>query len=158
MAGAIPVQTQEDIVPPPPKPVGFRLSGILLAPAVAATIVLIMRGPFGVNLEIPAGGGSSALTSLDLLTTTIVTLLISLVAYVSILLLQRGLGAERGRSIWMTVAFAVLAVSILPIAFLDISRAAKWGLVVLHSAVAVVLIPTMAARGDADPGIPRVHG
>lgn len=151
MAGAIPKQTQEDIVPPAPIGVGYRLAGVLLAAPVAVVVHLILVGPFGLELATPDGLGSSSLEPLGVLTTVLVTVGLSLASWASVAVLQRGLGTERGRRIWMTLAFAVLAVSLAPVAGLDISAGARWGLVFLHSSVAVVLIPTMAARGT--PGV-----
>lgn len=148
MAGASPVQTQEDIVPPAPVPLGFRWAGVVLAPAVAASVQLVLTGPFGLDLMVPESLGSSTLQELPLLLTTLSTFVLALVSWLAIALLERGLGEERGRRIWMTVAFALLAVSIAVVATYDISTGAQWGMVALHSAVALVLIPTMSARGQ----------
>lgn len=154
MAGAIPVQTQEDIVPPPPAPIGYRLGGVLLAPAVAVTIHLALRGPFGLDLQVPESPGSSTLAELTLLTTTVFTLVLSLVAWISVLLLERGLGADRARGIWRWVAFGVFVASLLVIPTLDISAGAMWGLVAIHAAVALVLIPMMTAKGQPAAPVP----
>lgn len=147
MAGAIPKQTQEDIVPPAPIAVGYRLAGVLLAAPVAVATQLAIEAPFGVDLRIPDAPGSAQLQDLSLLQTALFVLALSLVSWLAVVLLERGLGRERGRRIFMAVAFAVLAVSILPIAAIDVPLGAQWGLVALHSVVALVLIPTMAARG-----------
>ena len=138
MAGAIPVQTQEDIVPPTPKPIGYRLAGVLLAPGVAATMHLVLTGPFGLSM------------SPGLMTTTLAALAIGLVGWIAVMLLEQGLGKDKGRKIWMAVAFGALAAGILSIIPTDGTTGAKWGLVALYSAVAIVLIPTMAARGQKD--------
>ena len=148
MAGAIPVQTQEDIVPPAALPIGYRLAGVLLAPAVAATMHTILTGPFGLELATPSGLGSAELEPLGILTTTLVTLVLSLLAWISVTLLERGLGKEKGRSIWMKVGIGVFVVSLFPILPLDLTVGAKWGMAALHAAVAVVLVPTMTARGQ----------
>ncbi|WP_341253188.1 DUF6069 family protein [Euzebya pacifica] len=140
MAGAIPVQTQEDIVPPTPKPIGYRLAGVLLAPGVAATMHLVLTGPLGLSLEDGFG----------LMTVTLAPLVVGMVAWIAVMLLEQGLGKEKSRRIWMAVAFGALAASILAIVPADVTTGAKWGLVALFSAVAVVLIPTMAARGQKD--------
>ena len=140
MAGAIPVQTQEDIVPPTPKPIGYRLAGVLLAPGGAATMHLVLTGPLGLSLEDGFG----------LMTVTLATLVVGMVAWIAVMLLEQGLGKEKSRRIWMAVAFGALAASILAIVPADVTTGAKWGLVALFSAVAVVLVPTMAARGQKD--------
>lgn len=146
MAGAAaPPQTQEDIIPPQPVAVGYRLGGVLLAPAVAIAIHVLLIGPFGLDLRVPESPGSSTLVELGLLTTTLATLGIGLAGWLAITLLERGLGSERGRAIWMWVAFGVLALAIAAIAPLDIEPGAAWGLVVLHSFVALVLIPTLGS-------------
>lgn len=147
MAGAAaPPQTQEDIVPPAPVAIGYRLGGVLLAPAVAVAMHLILVGPFGVDLVVPESPGSSTLATLNLLTTVLATLAIGLAGWLAITLLERGLGNERGRGIWMWVAFGVFVVSLLPIGAMDITEGQGWGLVALHSAVALVLIPSVGAR------------
>ncbi len=151
MAGASPVQTQEDLVPPAPAAIGYRLAGVLLAPAVAVAMHVIMAGPVGLTLEVPAGPGSSELQSLNLLTTALFTLGISLAGWFSVMALTKGLGDLRGRRIWTMVAFAVYAISILPLFALDTSLGAKWGLFALHTVVAVVLIPTLSSGSVAEP-------
>ena len=150
MAGAAaPPQTQEDIIPPAPVAVGYRLAGVLLAPAVAVAIHVVLVGPFGLDLMIPDGPGSSTLQDLNLLTTVLFTLGVSLAAWLTITLLERGLGTDRGRGIWLWVAFAAYVVSLAPIGTLDVEPAAAWGLVVLHSFVALVLIPSIGSRKRA---------
>lgn len=147
MAGAAsPPQTQEDIVPPEPVAVGYRLAGALLAPAVAVVMHVILIGPFGLDLRTPETLGSAELETLDLLTTALVTLGVALAGWLAIALLERGLGPERGRSIWLWVAFGAYLASLAAIAPLDISQGAAWGLVALHSAVALVIIPTVGSR------------
>ncbi len=150
MAGASPVQTQEDLVPPAPAAIGYRLAGVVLAPAVAVAIHVVLTGPFGLALQTQPPG-ADGLQDLPLLTTALFTLGIGLVGWLSVVLLTRSLGEEKGRRIWMTVAFAVLAVSIVPIAFLDIGLGAQIGMVVLHAVVAVVLIPTLSSQSPAEP-------
>ena len=146
MAGAAsPPQTQEDIIPPEPVAIGHRLLGELLDPAVAVAMHVILAGPFGIDLQIPESPGSSTLQSLPLLTTTLATLVIGLLGWAAITLLERGLGDERGRGIWLWVAFGVFVVSLAPIAGLDINTGQGWGLVALHAAVALVLIPSVGS-------------
>jgi MFS family permease len=151
MAGASPVQTQEDIVPPAPAAIGYRLAGVLLAPPVALAMHLVLVGPFALTLQVPAGPGSSGTQELSLLTTALFTLGIAVAGWISVMALTAFLGDERGRKIWTTVAFAVFVVSIIPIAVIDNSLGAKWGLFALHLAVAVVLIPTLSSGTRAEP-------
>lgn len=143
MAGASPVQTQEDLVPPAPAAIGYRWAGVLLAAPVAVAVQVILSGPFGIDLQVPESPGSSALRDLDLLTTTLFSLGIGLVGWLAVALLEKGLGGERGRRLWILLAFGVFVVSIIAIAPLDVPISAKWGLFVLHAVVAVVLIPTL---------------
>lgn len=152
MAGASPVQTQEDLVPPAPSAIGYRLTGVLLAAPVAVATQVLLAGPFGIDLQVPEGPGSSALRDLDLLSTTVVALVLSLVGLLVVKLLERGLGGERGRRIWVTLAFVVFVVSLAPVAVLDVPISVKWGLFVLHAVVALVLIPTLSnGRAATNP-------
>ncbi|MEE8603250.1 DUF6069 family protein [Euzebya tangerina] len=151
MAGASPVQTQEDLVPPPPAAIGYRLAGVLLAPAVAATLHVILVGPFGIDVQVPESPGSTTLVSLPLLQTTVVTLVVALAGWLSVMALERFLGPEQGRRIWTFAAFAVFVLSLAPILPLDVPVEGKWALFVLHLGVAVVLIPTLFNGQAAEP-------
>lgn len=151
MAGASPVQTQEDLVPPAPAASGYRLAGVLLAPAVAVVVHLVLVGPFGLAVRIPASPGSTQLQDLSLLTTVLFTLGIGLAGWAAMAVLTRTLGPPTGRRLWIVLAVAVWLVSLLPILALDISTGAKWGLVALHTAVALVLIPSLASTRRAQP-------
>lgn len=144
MAGAVPVQTQEDLVVPAPAAIGFRLSGVLLAAPVAVATQLVLAGPLGLDLQVPQSLGSSTLDELGLLETTVVVLVISLVGSLTVRLLEVFAGGERGRRIWTTVAVVVLAVSLLLILPLDVSVETKGGLAALLLVVAMVLIPTLS--------------
>jgi hypothetical protein len=143
MAGASPVQTQEDLVPPPPITLGYRWAGMLLAAPVAVAVHIVLVGPFGIDLLVPDGPGSDAMVPLPVLTTLVVTLLFSAVAWIGVAVLERVLGGERGRTIWTVLAFAAFVVSLLPAIVLDIPLDAAWGLFAIHVAAALVLIPTM---------------
>ena len=151
MAGAGPVQTQEDLVPPPPAAIGYRLAGVLLAPAVAATLHIILAGPFGIDLLVPESPGSSTLATLPLIQTTVATIIISVLGWISVMALERFLGGEKGRRIWTLIAVGVFVVSLGPIIPLDVSIAVKWGLFVLHFGVAMILIPTLSNGTRAEP-------
>ncbi|CAN5294720.1 hypothetical protein BH23ACT9_BH23ACT9_03650 [soil metagenome] len=153
MAGASPVQTQEDLVPPAPAAIGYRLSGVLLAPAVAAAVHVAIIGPFGVDLQVPEIPGGT-LTTLPILTTTLITLGVALVGWLAVVLLERGLGGPRGRRIWTLLAFALFTVSLVPIIAIDAPISAKWGLFALHVVVALLLIPSLA-NGQQGPPLTR---
>jgi uncharacterized membrane protein YhaH (DUF805 family) len=150
MAGASPVQTQEDLVPPSPAALGYRWAGVLLAPAVAVAVHLVLVGPFGIEPVTPSGLGGSDLEPLDVLTVLLFALGTALVGWLAVALLERSLGA-RGRRIWVALALGVLVVSLIPVALLDVSSSQRWALVALHLVVAVVLIPTMASSTPAAP-------
>jgi hypothetical protein len=154
MAGAVPIQTQEDLVPPPAVALGYRISGVLLAPAVAAAVHLAVIGPFGIDLQVPESPGSSTLASLPILTTVLVTLGVALAGWLTVGLLERGLGGERGRRIFTFIAAAVFVVSLVPIVAADIGAGARWGLFAMHVAVAAILIPTLASGTAPRAGIP----
>lgn len=158
MAGAVPVQTQEDLVPPPPIAVGYRLVGVLLAPAVAVAVHVALIGPFGLDLQVPEQPGSSSLGSLDLLATALVALGVGLVGWLTVALLERSLGGPRGRRIWMILAFAFFVLSLVPVIVLDVPMGAKWGLFALHVVVATVLIPTLSNGRTAPAPVPGAHG
>lgn len=138
-------------MPPAPAAIGYRLAGVLLAAPVAVATHVVLSGPFGIELQVPEGPASSALRDLDLLTTTLFALGVSLVGLLVVKLLEMGLGGERGRRIWVTLAFAVFVVSLAPVAVLAVPISAKWGLFVLHVAVALVLIPTLSNGQASDP-------
>jgi peptidoglycan/LPS O-acetylase OafA/YrhL len=110
----------------------------------------VLVGPVGLDLQTPESPGSDTLADLSLLTTTLVTLLVGLVGWLTVTLLERGLGGERGRRIWVLLAVGVFLVSLLPIAALDVGTGAQWGLAVLHLLVAAVLIPTLANGTPAE--------
>lgn len=152
MAGAIPKQTQEDIVPPPPIALGYRLGGVLLAAPVAATLQVVLEGPVGLDLVVP-DLGSSTLEPLPLLLTVAFTLGMSLLAWITVAVAERALGAERGRTAWAWAAFAVFVLSLIPVYTMGATAGQTWGLVALHAVVALLLIPSMTAKGT-----PGVHG
>lgn len=139
------------MIPPAPAAIGYRWAGVLLAPAVAVAVHLILVGPLGLELRLPKSPGSDQLQDLPLLTTFLFTLGIGLAGWLTIVVLQRFFGLVRGRRLWMVLAFAVLALSLVPVAVLDIPTEAKWGLVALHVIVALVLIPTLSSASPAEP-------
>lgn len=151
MAGAVPVQTQEDLIPPAPIALGYRWAGVLLAPAVAVVMHVILIGPFGLDLQIPAGPGSSDLQPLGILTTTVVTLILGALGWLLVMGLESIAGGPRGRRIWTVVGVGVFVVSLVPVALLDVDLGAKWGLFALHLAVALVLLPTLANGTESRP-------
>ncbi|WP_370327442.1 DUF6069 family protein [Euzebya sp.] len=151
MAGASPVQTQEDLVPPAPAAIGYRLAGVVLAPAVAVVVHLVLAGPVGLDLQVPETPGSSTLTELSLLTTFGVALVLALAGWALVRALEAFLGGPRGRRLWTTIAVGVAVLSLIPVALLDIDAGAKLGLVGLHLAVALVLIPSLANGTPAEP-------
>lgn len=151
MAGASPVQTQEDLIPPAPAAIGYRLAGVFLAPAVAVAAHLVLVGPIGLELHVPESPASDQLQELDLLTTFLFTLGIALAGLVTVILLQRFLGQVGGRRLWIVLALGVLVLSLIPIALLDIPTGVQWGLVALHALVALVLIPTLSSARPAEP-------
>lgn len=150
MAGASPVQTQEDLVPPKPAAIGYRWAGVLLAPPVAVAVLLVLTGPAGLDLQTPESPGSSVLEPLTAMKTFVVTAVVAVLGWLSAYLLERFMGA-RGRRIWLIAAVLVTVLSLLTILPLDISAGAKWGLVILHLIVAAVLIPTLASDTPAEP-------
>lgn len=154
MAGAAPVQTQEDLVPPPPVAVGYRLVGVLLAPAVAVAVHVALMGPFGLDLQVFESPGSSSLGSLDLLATALFALGIGLVGWLTVALLERSLGGPRGRRIWTLLAVAVFVLSLVPILVLDVPMGSKWGLFAIHVVVAMILIPTLSNGRTAPVPLP----
>ncbi|HUG87115.1 MAG TPA: DUF6069 family protein [Euzebya sp.] len=158
MAGAVPVQTQEDLVPPPPIAVGYRLSGVLLAPAVAVAVHVVLIGPVGLDLQVTQGPGSSSLVPLSLLATVLVALVVGLLGWLAVALLERGLGGPRGRRIWTILALVVFMVSLVPVIVLDVPQSARWGLFTLHATVALVLLPTLSSGRTAHAPFPGGRG
>ena len=151
MAGAIPVQTQEDLVPPAPAALGYRWAGVVLAPSVAVTLHLVLAGPLGLELPVPEAFGSSTLAPLPILSTALFSLVMGLLGWATVAGLEKGLGGPRGRQVWVLVAIGVTLASLGTFAGLDIPLADKWGLSVLHLAVGAVLIPCMANGTAAEP-------
>lgn len=150
MAGASPVQTQEDLVPPKPAAIGYRWAGVLLAPAVAVAVLLVLTGPAGLDVQTPESPGSSTLEPLTARKVVVVAAAVAVLGWLSAYLLERFMGA-RGRRIWLVAAVVVTILSLGAVLPLDISAGARWGLVILHLIVAAVLIPTLASDTPAEP-------
>jgi hypothetical protein len=72
------------------------------------------------------------------------TLQIGLVGWVVLALLERF--TRRARAIWSTLAVIVLALSFAPIWLVGATTGTRAALVVLHIAVAAVLVPLMPSR------------
>jgi hypothetical protein len=150
MAGASPVQTQEDLVPPPPAAIGHRLGAVLLAPAAAVALHVVLAEPAGIDLQVRMGGTGPA-QPLALRETLVVALGVALAAWLVVAVLQRLMGAERGRRTWLLVSLGALVASLLPVLAMDVPASSRWGLVALHGIVGLVVIPAMASSRPAVP-------
>jgi len=120
-----------------------RLAAVAGA-TIAATAVWIVATLVGVEVEAPMG---DKVQDVSVVAVVITSLLSSLVGWGLLAVLEKLTG--KGRPIWIGIAVVVFLLSLVgPLTAAGISGGAKLTLVLMHVAVAAVLIP-MLGRASA---------
>lgn len=119
-----------------------------VAAAVAASVVALLLGAVGIDLQVPVEPGGSELQPLPLVPVVVAAALPVLVGTIVYALLRRGI--DRPARVWPVVVAVVTLLSLVPVARLGGGTANQLGLGVLHllvGGIAAVLLPRIA--GDA---------
>ncbi|MGW6796345.1 DUF6069 family protein [Streptomyces chartreusis] len=130
-----------------------RRVGVTALAVLAPVLVWLVADPMlGHRLRIADGEKTLDIGAVPV---AVVALLASLSGWGLLAALER-FGAPRSRAIWTGVAGAVLTVSLLPFIGDGMDSGTRISLVLMHLAVAAVLIPGLRGRSPAaGPGAPR---
>lgn len=129
--------------------------------AVAASIIaalavwLVAKTVIGVSFTIPVAGGTRTMP-VGWVSVIVITLALTLAAWGLLAVLERF--TPRARMIWAAIASAALLLSFAGPLFAAgaASAGTKVSLVLMHVAVAVVLIPLLARTAACRPGVETI--
>jgi Family of unknown function (DUF6069) len=127
---------------PPPTPTSraavHRRRGLTVAGATAAAMaVWLVARTAGTEPTVTIGGRGPMVVNLPAVVLT--ALSASLAAWITVSVLERL--TRRPRPLWPTLALATLAVSLLPVLSVQADGTTRVALMMMHIAVAAVLIP-----------------
>jgi hypothetical protein len=119
-----------------------RALGIAAAVLVAESIWAVARFALGIPLQAPAGAGYPEPVDIGALNVAVATVVLSLVGWGALAVLERL--TSHARHIWLLVALVAFGVSLgMPLSGFGISPANRAVLVLMHVAVAAVVIPVL---------------
>ncbi|QUQ65609.1 DUF6069 family protein [Kutzneria sp. CA-103260] len=120
----------------------LRRAGSVVAAALGAAVVWLIASAAGVDFLLSDSMGA---VTISLPVVLIFSAVFGVLGWASLAVLERF--TRRSRAVWTIIAAAVLALSLPPIFLEDATTGTKIALVLVHTAVAAVLIP--ALRRDA---------
>ena len=119
-----------------------RLLGMVAAILVAEAAWALAELVLGIRLQAPAGTGSPEPVDIGPLTVALASALLSLLGWAVLAALERL--TPRARRIWLVVALGGLAASLsMPLSGTGVSTASRAVLVLMHLAVAAVVIAVL---------------
>ena len=119
-----------------------RLLGVAVAVLVAEAVWSLAEFALGIHLQAPAGAGYPEPVDIGPLTVAVATAVLSLLGWGVLAVLEQL--TPNARRIWLLVALVALAVSLaMPLTGFGVSLANRAVLVLLHMAVAAVLVPAL---------------
>lgn len=118
-------------------------AGSVVAAAAGASVVWLIASAAGVDFLLSDSMGA---VTISLPIVLVFSTVFGLLGWATLAVLERF--TRRSRAVWTTVAATVLALSLPPVFLEDATTATKIALVLVHAAVAAVLIP--ALRRDAN--------
>jgi hypothetical protein len=132
-----------------------RLLGVAAAVLAAESVWLLAEFAFGINLQAPAGTGYPEPVDVGPLTVALASVVLSLVGWAILAVLERL--TSGARRIWLALALVGLAASLgMPLSGIGIGLASRAALVLMHLAVAAVVIPVFYRTSQRRaPGVPR---
>ncbi|GAA3792142.1 hypothetical protein GCM10022226_09140 [Sphaerisporangium flaviroseum] len=126
-------------------PSAWRVRAIAVAGAVAATSLLwLVARILGIDLWVDPHNGQPA-GPVSLTAVLAFTLVFSLLGWGVLAALERF--TRRAHTIWTILALAMLAVSFVPLVYVEATPGTKIILTLMHLAVACVLVPLLRRSG-----------
>ena len=124
-------------------------AGSVAATAVATSAFWLIASAAGTDFLLSDSMGSA---TISLPVTIAFSLVFGLLGWGALALLERF--TQRARTVWTVLAVVVLLLSLLPIFAEDATTATKIALVLIHTAVAAVLIPALRRHAGRREVIP----
>lgn len=125
-----------------------RLLAVVGAAVAALAVWLVAEPLLGIDVRVPEGPSSTALLDLSPVTILVSVLVVSAAGWALLAVLERFAG--RARTIWTYAALGLLTLSLFgPVTARGLPVDAKATLVVMHLAVALVLVPALTRTSPA---------
>lgn len=119
-----------------------RLLGVAAAVVVAEAVWALARFALGIPVQAPAGAGYPEPVDIGALNIAVAIIVLSLAGWGALAVFERL--TPHARRIWLLVALVALGVSlVMPLSGFGVSPANRAVLVLMHVAVAVVVIPAL---------------
>ncbi len=119
-----------------------RLLGVAAAVLLAEAVWVLAEFVLGIRLQAPAGTGSPEPVDIGPLNVAVASVVLSLVGWAGLAALERL--TPHAHRVWLVVALVALAASLaMPLSGSGVSTADRAVLVLMHVAVAAVLIPIL---------------